>query len=285
MRSMRCSSCSTRGRTWCRSNSSAVTEAEDGQDPAHHRALLLNAFAQGAALMKGDASDDRVQEFSRQPPVVDDPARPARCADAGGAGGVLRASHLRQCGDAGDQSVRPVRGRAGQATGARAGGSRASRRLRCFDPGADRESRIVMDFDLIVIGAGSGGVRAARIAAAHGAKVAICEEHKVGGTCVIRGCVPKKLLVYGAHFAEDLNDAAMFGWDISTLRVQLAGAARQCAGRGRPAGRAVQQTLANHDVTMFPRAGGACRAQRGAAGDRARSHCAHHLASRPGRGR
>mgnify|MGYP001764601635 CR=1 FL=1 len=61
------------------------------------------------------------------------------------------------------------------------------------------------DYDLFVIGAGSGGVRAARIAAAHGAKVAIAEEFKVGGTCVIRGCVPKKLLVYGAHFAEDLN--------------------------------------------------------------------------------
>ena len=71
------------------------------------------------------------------------------------------------------------------------------------------------DYDLFVIGAGSGGVRAARISAGHGARVAVAEEHKVGGTCVIRGCVPKKLLVYGAHFAEDLNDAAMFGWDIS----------------------------------------------------------------------
>ena len=71
------------------------------------------------------------------------------------------------------------------------------------------------DYDLFVIGAGSGGVRAARISASHGARVAVAEEHKVGGTCVIRGCVPKKLLVYGAHFAEDLNDAAMFGWDIS----------------------------------------------------------------------
>jgi len=71
------------------------------------------------------------------------------------------------------------------------------------------------DFDLFVIGAGSGGVRAARISAGHGARVAVAEEHKVGGTCVIRGCVPKKLLVYGSHFAEDLNDAAMFGWDIS----------------------------------------------------------------------
>jgi glutathione reductase (NADPH) len=78
------------------------------------------------------------------------------------------------------------------------------------------------DVDLFVIGAGSGGVRAARIAAGHGARVAVAEEHKVGGTCVIRGCVPKKLLVYGAHFAEDLDDAAMFGWDVPTKRFDWA---------------------------------------------------------------
>jgi len=70
------------------------------------------------------------------------------------------------------------------------------------------------DYDLFVIGAGSGGVRAARVSAAFGAKVAIAEEHRVGGTCVIRGCVPKKLLVYGSHFAEDLADARRFGWDV-----------------------------------------------------------------------
>src|SRR6187402_3645061 len=70
------------------------------------------------------------------------------------------------------------------------------------------------DVDLFVIGAGSGGVRAARISAGHGAKVAIAEEFRVGGTCVIRGCVPKKLLVYGAHFAEDLADARRFGWKV-----------------------------------------------------------------------
>jgi len=70
------------------------------------------------------------------------------------------------------------------------------------------------DVDLFVIGAGSGGVRASRIAAAHGAKVAVAEEYRVGGTCVIRGCVPKKMLVYGAHFAEDLADARRFGWDV-----------------------------------------------------------------------
>ncbi|WP_257541384.1 glutathione-disulfide reductase [Sphingobium sp. CFD-1] len=70
------------------------------------------------------------------------------------------------------------------------------------------------DFDLFVIGAGSGGVRASRVASAHGAKVAVAEEYRVGGTCVIRGCVPKKLLVYGAHFAEDLKDARRFGWNV-----------------------------------------------------------------------
>lgn len=70
------------------------------------------------------------------------------------------------------------------------------------------------DYDLFVIGGGSGGVRASRVAAAHGARVAVAEEFRVGGTCVIRGCVPKKLLVYGAHFAEDLADARRFGWDV-----------------------------------------------------------------------
>ncbi|WP_420607312.1 glutathione-disulfide reductase [Novosphingopyxis sp.] len=68
------------------------------------------------------------------------------------------------------------------------------------------------DFDFFVIGAGSGGVRASRIAAGHGARVGIAEEFRVGGTCVIRGCVPKKLLVIGAHFAEDMIDAKRFGW-------------------------------------------------------------------------
>ena len=70
------------------------------------------------------------------------------------------------------------------------------------------------DYDLIVIGAGSGGVRAGRIAAGHGAKVAVIEESRPGGTCVIRGCVPKKLLVYGASFANEFEDAAGFGWQI-----------------------------------------------------------------------
>ena len=107
------------------------------------------------------------------------------------------------------------------------------------------------DYDLFVIGAGSGGVRAARIAAAHGAKVAIAEEYKVGGTCVIRGCVPKKLLVYGAHFAEDLNDAAMFGWDVPkcafnwpVLRDNVLAEVTRLEGL-------YTQTLTNHKVEIF----------------------------------
>lgn len=70
------------------------------------------------------------------------------------------------------------------------------------------------DYDLFVIGAGSGGVRASRIAAGHGARVAICEESRVGGTCVIRGCVPKKLLVYASQFAESFADAPGYGWSV-----------------------------------------------------------------------
>jgi glutathione reductase (NADPH) len=107
------------------------------------------------------------------------------------------------------------------------------------------------DFDLFVIGAGSGGVRAARVSAAYGARVAIAEEHKVGGTCVIRGCVPKKLLVYGAHFAEDLDDAAMFGWDVpqkkfnwQVLRDNVLAEVTRLEG-------AYTDTLTNHDVTIF----------------------------------
>ncbi|WP_349360945.1 glutathione-disulfide reductase [Stappia sp.] len=70
------------------------------------------------------------------------------------------------------------------------------------------------DYDLFVIGGGSGGVRAARIAAGHGARVGIAEEYRYGGTCVIRGCVPKKLFVYASKFSEEFEDAAGFGWQV-----------------------------------------------------------------------
>jgi glutathione reductase (NADPH) len=104
------------------------------------------------------------------------------------------------------------------------------------------------DYDLFVIGAGSGGVRASRVAAAHGAKVAVAEEFRVGGTCVIRGCVPKKLLVYGAHFAEDLTDARRFGWEVPdckfdwpTLRDNVLAEVKRIEG-------AYGTTLANNNV-------------------------------------
>jgi glutathione reductase (NADPH) len=107
------------------------------------------------------------------------------------------------------------------------------------------------DFDLFVIGAGSGGVRAARVSAAYGARVAVAEEYKVGGTCVIRGCVPKKLLVYGAHFAEDLDDAAMFGWDVPQKRFDWQVLRDNVLAEvGRLEG-AYTDTLSNHDVTIF----------------------------------
>jgi glutathione reductase (NADPH) len=70
------------------------------------------------------------------------------------------------------------------------------------------------DYDLFVIGAGSGGVRASRIAAGYGARVGVCEDYRVGGTCVIRGCVPKKLLVYGSKYAHEFEDAAAYGWSV-----------------------------------------------------------------------
>ena len=77
-----------------------------------------------------------------------------------------------------------------------------------LEPNFDQE----FDYDLFVIGAGSGGVRAARIAAGHGARVAVAEEYRVGGTCVVRGCVPKKLFVYASHFSHEMATAKGYGW-------------------------------------------------------------------------
>ena len=74
------------------------------------------------------------------------------------------------------------------------------------------------DYDYFVIGAGSGGVRAARIAAGLGARAAIAEDRFFGGTCVNVGCVPKKLLVYASHFSEEFEDAAGFGWTVGERR-------------------------------------------------------------------
>jgi glutathione reductase (NADPH) len=78
------------------------------------------------------------------------------------------------------------------------------------------------DYDLFIIGGGSGGVRAGRIAGGYGAKVAVAEEYRYGGTCVIRGCVPKKLLVYAAEYAHAFEDAAGFGWSLETPKFDWA---------------------------------------------------------------
>ena len=107
------------------------------------------------------------------------------------------------------------------------------------------------DFDLFVIGAGSGGVSASRVSAGYCARVAIAEEYRVGGTCVIRGCVPKKLLIYGAHFAEDLDDAAMFGWDVPQKRFDWQVLRDNVLAEvGRLEG-AYTETLTNHAVKIF----------------------------------
>ena len=107
------------------------------------------------------------------------------------------------------------------------------------------------DYDLFTIGIGSGGTRASRVAAAHGARVAAAEEHRVGGTCVIRGCVPKKMLVYGAQFAEDLEDATQFGWTVEgksfdwvKLRDHVMRDVERIEG-------VYTDTLDKHDVTIF----------------------------------
>jgi glutathione reductase (NADPH) len=85
-----------------------------------------------------------------------------------------------------------------------------------------RQQFMAYDFDLFVIGAGSGGVRAARFAAGYGARVAVAESRYLGGTCVNVGCVPKKLLVYGAHYAEDIHEAKGYGWTIDGARFDWA---------------------------------------------------------------
>jgi len=78
------------------------------------------------------------------------------------------------------------------------------------------------DYDLFVIGGGSGGVRASRMAAAAGARVALAEEYRMGGTCVIRGCIPKKLFVYASHFGEEFHDATGYGWTAANIKFDWA---------------------------------------------------------------
>ncbi len=107
------------------------------------------------------------------------------------------------------------------------------------------------DFDLFVIGAGSGGVRAARTAAGFGARVAIAERYRVGGTCAIRGCIPKKLLVYAAHFREDFEDARGYGWTVGEASFSWP---RLLANKNREIARLEHvygETLARSGVTLL----------------------------------
>ena len=107
------------------------------------------------------------------------------------------------------------------------------------------------DYDLFTIGAGSGGVRASRVASAHGARVAVAEEYRVGGTCVLRGCVPKKLLVYGAHFAEDLKDARRFGWNVPDCSFDWSVLRDNVLADVDRLEKAYTETLGNHKVEVI----------------------------------
>ena len=111
------------------------------------------------------------------------------------------------------------------------------------------------DFDLITIGAGSGGVRASRLAGCYGARVAIVEKSRIGGTCVMRGCVPKKLLVYGAHFAHDFEDSRGYGWTVEGTRLDWGAL---IAAKDRELDRlegVYRGILARNNVQLLPGAG------------------------------
>jgi glutathione reductase (NADPH) len=111
------------------------------------------------------------------------------------------------------------------------------------------------DYDLFVIGAGSGGVRASRVAASLGARVAVAEESDLGGTCVNLGCVPKKLFVYAAHFRDDFEDAAGFGWSLGDRSFDwptlVAKPWRWVEGRSRPP-ISWSRRVANRRCPTFP---------------------------------
>ncbi|OAN99512.1 glutathione-disulfide reductase [Sphingomonadales bacterium EhC05] len=107
------------------------------------------------------------------------------------------------------------------------------------------------DYDLFVIGAGSGGTRAARVSASYGAKVAVAEEYRVGGTCVIRGCVPKKMLVYGSHFSEDLEDGKNFGWTWDNAQFDWVTLRDKILADVDRLNNAYTDTLKNHDVEIL----------------------------------
>ncbi len=107
------------------------------------------------------------------------------------------------------------------------------------------------DYDLFVIGAGSGGVRASRMSASYGARVAVAEERFLGGTCVNVGCIPKKLFSYGAHYAEDFEDAAAFGWDVGARTVRWQTLVENKDKEIARLNGIYRNILANNNVTLY----------------------------------
>lgn len=105
--------------------------------------------------------------------------------------------------------------------------------------------------DLFVIGGGSGGVRAARVAAGHGAKVILAEEDRIGGTCVIRGCIPKKLMVYASHVSHEIQDAAGYGWSIPSPHFDWASLTANIAAEVSRLESIYSTNLANADVSVI----------------------------------
>jgi glutathione reductase (NADPH) len=118
--------------------------------------------------------------------------------------------------------------------------------------------------------------RASRVSAAHGAKVAVAEEYRVGGTCVIRGCVPKKLLVYGAHFAEDLKDARRFGWNVPECDFDWAVLRDNVMADVDRLNGLYTQTLHNNGVEIFLERATVTGPQRSDAGQRQEGHRQGH---------
>ncbi len=110
------------------------------------------------------------------------------------------------------------------------------------------------DVDLFVIGAGSGGVRAARVASGYGARVMIAEEYRVGGTCVIRGCVPKKLLVYASRFSDEFEDAAGYGWSVPESTFHWPTLIANVESRSGAAGSRLYRRRSNASTSRWSRA-------------------------------
>jgi len=141
----------------------------------------------------------------------------------------------------------------------------------------------MIDFDLVVIGGGSGGVRAARIAAGHGARVALVEEDRLGGTCVIRGCVPKKLMVYASRFAQEFEEAPGFGWSVQPPNLNWGDLKARRDAEVARLEQIYRTNLLGAGVTLFEGRARLTDAHSVAIGNDAPMHAAHVLIATGGR--